>query len=107
MPTVDSSDTTTADGTEQTLAALTANKYYSAHVSLANMAAGDTTVLRVYIKVLTTSSYALYWEETYNNAQTDQEIIFIAAQPSVWAWKLTLEQTAGTNRNYEWQVYKV
>ncbi len=107
MPTVDSSDTTTADGTEQTLAALTANKYYSAHVNLSEMAASDITILRLYIKVLTGSAYALYWKETYNDAQTDQEIIFIPPQPSVWAWKLTLEQTAGTNRDYEWQVYKV
>jgi len=106
MPTVDTSGTTTADGTEQTLGDRTANKYYSAHVDLQLMQASDITVLKLYIKTLTTSTAALYWTETYRDAQTTP-VIFIPPQPSAWEWKLTLQQTAGTNRDYDWSIYKV
>src|ERR1051326_6372573 len=107
MPTVDSSGTLTADGTEQDMADLTANKYYSAHVDLQNMADGDTTTLRLYIKVLSTSTAALYWTETYIDTQTGIKVIFVPPQPSTQEWHLTLEQSAGTNRDYDWAVYKV
>ena len=106
MPTVDSSGTLTADGTEQNIANLTANKYYSAHINLTNMGSGDTTVLRLYIKVLSTGSADLFWSDTYTDAQTNK-IIFVPPQPATQVWKLTLQQTAGTNRDYDWSVYKV
>ena len=106
MPTVDSSGTLTADGTEQTLGDLTGNKYYSAHINLVNMASGDTTVVKLYVKVLSTGSAGLYSSQTYYDAQTNK-LVFIPPQPSTQEWKLTLTQTAGTNRDYDWVIYKV
>jgi len=107
MPTVDSSGTLTADGTEQTLADLTVNKYYSAHVDLHLMDVLDVVTLRLYLKVLTGSTLGLYWTETYYDVQTNRVIIYIPPMPAVWEWKLTLQQSAGTNRNFDWVVYKV
>lgn len=108
MPTVSAEDNTTADGSEQTLWDVTSNKFFFGFVSLENMQAGDTMTLRRYIKVRSTggSSLQLEWSETYTDANTGRKVIYLAPIPSDVEYKLTLQQTAGTNRSYAWKLYE-
>lgn len=104
--TVDSSGTVTADGTEQTLATSTSNATFQPKVDLSNMAIGDAVELRIYTKVLTGSTLHQCWKGTYANVQVNP----VAIGPmlaSDFSYKLTLKQTAGTDRNYDWSLLRV
>jgi hypothetical protein len=106
MPTVNSSGTQTAViTTEHALADLTSNKYFSADINLTLMVAGDITEVRMYKKVLPGGALVLYWMDTFTDVQ-DNKLLHIPNQPSAYEWKLTLKQTAGTGRDYEWVIYE-
>lgn len=106
MPTLSSNGTQTAViGTEHTLYNPTTSKWFSGYVDLTNMASGDTTEIRVYVKVKTAGSDIVYSLDTYTNAQSPP-LIHIPSLPSDLSWKLTLKQTAGTGRAYDWRVYE-
>ena len=107
MPTLTTNGTQASSiGTEHTLSNPTGNKFYTAYVDLTNMASGDTVEIRVSLIVKTAGSYILYFMETYNGAQTNP-LVYIAPLPSDIGYKLTLKQTAGTGRNYDFRVYEV
>lgn len=106
MPVLSSNGTQTAVvTTEHTLYNPTSNKWYSAYVDLTNMASGDTTEIRVYVLVKTAGSYILYNMSSYSGAQT-YPLVYIPPLPSDLGWKLTLKQTVGTGRNYDWRVFE-
>ena len=101
-------DTITADGSEQTLFIMDSpSKEFKPDVVLldvTNMQAGDTTVLRVYYRIISGGSYILKDEETY----TDDEAIDlkeIKLRSNVYGIKVTLEQTGGTNRDYDYEIW--
>lgn len=108
MPTVNSQGDLTADGTEQTLIDDTTNKWFSGYIDLENMATNDITVIRTYIKVRSTgvATLALWSTDTYTNAQTTKAIVLCAPMPSDIEFKVTLQQTAGTNRIYPWKFFE-
>jgi hypothetical protein len=106
MPTVNSQGTTPADGTEQTLWDVTTDKTFTGLVDLQLMQSGDTVVLKQYTKVRTTSTLALEWLDTYTGAQTSKTIIKFHPFPSNVELKVTLTQTAGVNRDYDWKLYE-
>jgi hypothetical protein len=108
MPTVNSQGDLTADGTEQTLWDVTTNKWFSGWIDLENMASGDTTVIKTYVKVRSTgvATLSLWSVDTYVDAQTNKPIVFVAPMPSDIEFKVTLTQSAGTNRVYPWKVYE-
>ena len=107
MPTLSSSGTQTAViNTEHTLYNPTTNKWFSGWVDLTNMVSGDTVELRVYAIAKTAGSYIQYWIQVYTDAQTNP-LVHIPSYPSDIGWKLTLKQTAGTARTYDWRVYEV
>lgn len=107
MPTLTTNGTQTATiTTEHTLTTQTGSKFYTAYIDLTNMASGDITEIRVSIIVKAAGSHILYYLGTYNGAQTNP-LIYIAPLPSDISWKLTLKQTAGTGRNYDYRVYEV
>ena len=103
MPTVTDSDTILTDGTVQVLADVTDNKYFTFKIDTSNMASGDTVVLKVYDKVLGGGAFALVTQETYTNAQ-DLPIKFLPPQWITQEIKITLQRTAGTDRNYYWAL---
>jgi len=103
LPTVTDSDTTLTDGTVQVLTDVTDNKYFTFKLNTTNMASGDTVVLKIYDKVLNTSTLALVTQETYTDAQT-LPIKFLPPQWITEEIKITLQRTAGTDRNYEWAL---
>lgn len=107
MPTLTTSGTQTATvTTEHTLTTQTGNKFYTAYVDLTNMVAGDTVEIRVSVIVKAAGSHILYYLGTYNGAQSNP-LVYIASLPSDVSWKLTLKQTAGTGRNFDYRVYEV
>lgn len=101
-------DTLTADGTEQNMYISDAPsglfKPLKIHVDLTNMAASDTVTLKVYYRIKSAGSYILQSSTTYNNAQTIP-LITIDLDPNLFGVKVTLQQTAGTNRTYDWEIF--
>lgn len=92
-------------GTEHTLFSSTASRRYDGWIDLANMASGDTTEIRVYVKIKSGGSFRQHAVSSFVNAQTDTAL-YIIPFPSDVEYKLTLKQTAGTGRNYDWRVYE-
>ena len=101
----DSFGTLTADGTEQIVREATTLTKLHAYIDLTNMAAGDTTVVRQFMKIKAAGAYVKYAEETYTDAQSIP-LLHVIMKPAKYGLKITLQQTAGTNRAYDWQTLK-
>jgi hypothetical protein len=99
--------TLTADGTEQTLyinnAPAAIFEPLIVNVDCTNMQAGDVIVLRAYYRITAGGNLRLKDEVTLNGAQ-DPALRNIVLEPNRYGVQATLEQTAGTNRNYDWEV---
>jgi len=100
-----SSGTLTADGTEQTVVELTSLGHLEGYIDLSNMAPGDITVVKVYIKIKSGGSYRQYDSSTYSDAQTNSAL-HISSLPASYGLKITLQQTAGVNRAYDYKFFK-
>jgi hypothetical protein len=99
--------TLTADGTEQTVYINNAPsgvfEPLIANIDCTNMAAGDVTVLRTYYRIASGGNLIKKDEVTLNGAQ-DPALKNIILEPNRYGIQVTLEQTAGTNRDYDWEV---
>jgi hypothetical protein len=107
MPTLNTEGTTTADGTEQTLATITDNKYLQFSINTSNMQSGDTLKVRWYKKVKSTGTLARFHVEIYTDDQTVEPLSPVKDSGPFWIvnqGRLTIEQTAGTNRDYDWEI---
>lgn len=103
-------DTTTTDGTEQTLVEETTAGVYNAFIDLTNLAGGTTPDLvriRVYIKVLTGGTARILHEETYQGGLVGDVPFFHFAVPVAYYYKLTIDREQGTDRAYDWHVTRV
>ena len=105
MPTVTDSDTTLADGSVQVLTDVTDNKYFTFKIDtgLMSTADADVMVLTIYDMVLSAGTLRIYKQETYTGTQTEP-IKFLAPLWITQEIKVTLEQTAGVNKNYAWAL---
>jgi hypothetical protein len=107
MPTLSGNGTQTAVvGTEHTLYNPTTNKFFTAYVDLANMVANDIVELRIYLIAKAAGAYRQYYVQTYTDVQLNP-LIYIAPLPSDIGYKLTLKQTAGTARTFDWRVFEI
>lgn len=107
MPTLSGSGTQLAViGTEATLLTLTAIGTYVAFADLTNMATGDTLELRVYTKVLSSSTLNCLYYDVFTGVQpaTGGLVTVSIPVPSDQQWRFTLKQIAGTGRNFDWKV---
>jgi hypothetical protein len=107
------SGTQTADGSEDTLKDDTSNQgaAIDAYIDCRNMTSGDVTEIRVYVMLLSggTLSEAYYRKVTYNDtleANGGSPVFYVPAITEPYEYKLTLKQIAGTNRNYDYTIYK-
>ena len=93
-------------GTEHTLYDLTTNEgqVVDGLVDLGNMASGDTTEIRLYMKVRSAGTLRQIYYKSYSGAQSSP-IIYVPSITQAKEWRLTLKQTAGVSRNYDWAVY--
>jgi len=92
--------------TEHTLAGtgtLTAGKTYTLAVDCNAMATGDELELRIKTKVLSSGTERLAYIATYAHAQ-DTPIKVSIPVPCAQAATVTLKQTAGTGRSYDWNI---
>jgi hypothetical protein len=106
--TVDSSGTQTATiGTEHTLAAgSTTNATYVFHVRLNNLTYGDNVELRVYTMTLAAGSLELIWKSTHTHVPICT-VVQSPPVPSDQSIKVSLKQTAGTGRSFDWKLLRV
>lgn len=98
----------TADGTEQDVVLENAPagnfKPLELKIDTTNMQAGDTTIIRVYERVESGGAFLLENEVTYSDVQAIPLKTFDFG-PNLYGFEVTLEQTAGVNRNYLWQFF--
>lgn len=104
-----SGSTTPVVGTETTLASSTSLSQggsFEAQIDLSNMADGDVLEVRYYNQANSSSSLVQQAYMAFANAQADA-LPPLPAVPAVNAWKVTINQTAGTARAYQWAVYNL
>lgn len=85
-------------------------KAFDTYIDLGNMATGDTLELRVYAKLLSAGTlrrvyYAKYVDSQDSEPAYKSPIVYIPALTVAKEWKLTLKQTVGTGRNFDWTIY--
>jgi hypothetical protein len=93
-------------GTEHTLATDTSNKTVVLAVDLGNMAAGDTVELRIYTKILSTSTERVAYSAVFQHAQGMPNVYSVPVPANI-SVKATLKQTAGTGRSFDWSLLGV
>jgi len=97
--------TLTADGTEQTVIEVTTIGTLEGYIDLANMQAGDSVTIRLYVRLKSGGAYRLYDSATYTDAQT-KPALHIVKLPTRYGIRVTLEQTAGVNRDYDYNFFR-
>jgi len=97
--------TLTADGTEQTVVEVTTIGTLEGYIDLANMQAGDSVTIREYIRLKSGGTYRLYDSATYTDAQT-KPALHLVKLPTKYGIRVTLEQTAGVNRDYDYNFFR-
>jgi hypothetical protein len=109
--------TLTADGNEQTLyindTPLGCFEPRVVFVDLDNMQGGDTVEFKVYYRIKSQDVHAgaLKLQSLQNYTGIDgglannTKVIAIDLYPNRFGIEVTLQQTAGTNRIYDWQVF--
>ena len=106
-PTVTSEGSTLADGTEQFLGPFAGSKYYQFSVDTTPMQSGDTLEVRWYKKVNSGGTIHRFQVETYSGDQTVEPLSPVKDSGPFWianSCDLSIKQTAGTNRTYNWEV---
>lgn len=111
--TVKASGTQTATiNTEHSLQDTTADEgaIFDAAIDLGNMVAGDVVEIRVKAKLLTGGTKRRVYYASFTDNQDDEGnlkslICYVPAMTVAKEWELTLKQTAGTGRNFDWVIY--
>lgn len=95
-----------ASPTEETVFEYTKTEPFTitGYINLKNMAEGDITIIREYIKLAIDDEYTLYAEEEYRGKQKEP-IINIEKLPAMKGVKITIQQTAGEMKYYPWEFY--
>lgn len=93
-------------GTEHILATIATAGTYQLAVDLTNLTNSDTVELRVKVKALAASTSKQVFYAAYSNPQGDDVIKLSPPTPSPTEFIVTLKQTAGTSRSFDWAVYQ-
>lgn len=103
----------TADGNEQ-------NLYYDNEplgvfapvvliVDVDNMEAADTIVVKVYHRMSDAGGLQLFqyntWSGVDGGLSDSVKLVVVELYPNRHGYRITLQQTAGTNRAYPWELY--
>lgn len=100
---VDDGTQTSVISTEHILSTQTARRTHVLVVDLNEMALGDAVTLRAYSKVLAGSTRRIAATATFTGAQAEP-VFYTIPIPSAHEVRFTLEQTAGTARDYDWSL---
>ncbi len=105
---LDSSGAQTATiGTEHTLATSTVNATFQSKVRLNNLALGDIVELRLYTITLTGGTLEVCWKGVWGPALPASLVVISPPIASDQSYRLTLRQTAGTGRAFDWAVLRI
>jgi hypothetical protein len=104
----------TADGNEQIIyinnAPMGSYRPTCLFVDLDSMAGGDTTVLRTYYRISNGGGLQLLSYNSFTGADgglaDGMKLASLVLQPSRYGIQITLQQTAGVNTTYDWQVFE-
>ena len=99
------SGTLIADGLEQTLIEFIDVGRVGGYVDLGNMQLSDKVVIRQYMKMVAGGSYGKYADETYDGVQIPR-ILYIKPKETDVALKITLQQTQGVNKSFEYNFFR-
>jgi hypothetical protein len=94
-----------ADGSEQVVVEASGSVRVSGYISLANMEEDDTVIIRQYMKLLN-GEYERYASETYTGVQ-ENPVIYITPKELASAIKVTLQQTGGTYKTFDYLFIKM
>ena len=105
--------TATATGQEQTLyidnEPLGCWEPLALWVDLDNMQGGDTTVIRVYHRLNDSGGLQLWSYNSYTGADgglaNGMKVVKIELGSNRHGFRATLDQTAGVNRDYDWELF--
>jgi predicted butyrate kinase (DUF1464 family) len=97
------SGTLIADGTEQIVSEISEPTKFSGYISLAQMQAGDTVIIRQYAMMF--AVYELYATETYVGAQPEP-LVYVTPKEITSSLRVTLEQVAGVLRTFDYKFMK-
>ena len=104
---VDASGTQAAViSTEHILRTTTTSGTFVLVVNTTAMANGDVTELRLYTKPLSGSTSVVAYVAIYSNVQASV-VKYSVPVPCNNECKVTLKQTAGTGRSYEWALLQI
>ncbi len=94
------------NGTEEELAKseLAVQHQIEGMVDLTPLVSGDTIVVRVYMSIETPVIYAKYAEETYSGP-VSPSLLFICTKAAKYGLKITIKQTAGSYRTFNYQFF--
>ena len=99
-------DTITADGSEQVLLEYAGKiSTISGYIDLSNMEAGDTVIIRSYVKIKEGGNYVLYYPATFEGKQVEPAL-YVLPRVSGFAFKITLQQTAGSYKIFDYLFVK-
>jgi hypothetical protein len=97
--------TVLTDGTEQTILTYVGTAIIQGYIDLSNMQSGDEVTIRVYVKIKETGDFVLYAPETYRDEQP-APAIYMTPKLSGYAFKVTIQQTQGTYKNFDYLFTK-
>lgn len=102
-----SSGSITADGTEQDVYSMSDDTpfiFNNVDIDLSNMALNDVVVIKKY-KHIDSSTEVKFEEETFNDAQDPPGLNMMGTEGALYGVRITIQQTAGTNRVYKYAIY--
>lgn len=102
---------TFTDGTQATTTSeanlfdLTNNAEFAAWIFLHNMTASETFVIKVYVKDQSSAAMRLYGTETLTGVQSEPALYISPILTK--QFRVTIQKTAGTNRDVNWQTIEI
>lgn len=105
MGTLSTDGTITTTASEANLFDITGQAHYATFIYMHNMQAGDTVVIKIYVKDVNAATMRLYQTVTKSDVQADPAgfIGFLFATQ----YKVSIQRTAGTDRAFTWQRIEV
>lgn len=102
----EASGTLTATAVEDTIKEIlaTVNKLHC-FIDLTNMVAADSITVRQYMTIKDAGSPVKYAEEVYSGVQS-LPMLYVITKPARYGIKVTLEQTAGTYKDFDWETFQ-
>lgn len=106
--TLDSSGTNTpVVGTELALATSTQNATFYFQTRCNNMVNGDITELRIYTITLSGGTLELTWKTVVGPSPPPCFVIASPPVPSDQSIRVSIKQTAGTARAFDWKLLRI